>query len=179
MQCPWVAIYLHSQFLSCIPTMTSGSILISKWCCLWWWSAKNPDSQVRGANMVPIWGRQVPGGPHVGPMNFAIWEYITNIFENVLPSQWLGKKHDCIFLCLWNVLYVYQCTCMYNIWGYIWDKYILDQPIFPWREPLHASKIGSWHGISCGHQQTHMHEIMFITNTIWNELIFNQVNILK
>ena len=21
----------------------------------------------------PIWGRQAPGGPHVGPMNFAIW----------------------------------------------------------------------------------------------------------
>ena len=24
--------------------------------------------------MGPIWGRQDPGGPHVGPMNFAIWE---------------------------------------------------------------------------------------------------------
>ena len=23
--------------------------------------------------MGPIWGRQDPGGPHVGPMNFAIW----------------------------------------------------------------------------------------------------------
>ena len=35
---------------------------------------QNPDSKVRGANMGPIWGRQDPGGPHVGPMNFAIWE---------------------------------------------------------------------------------------------------------
>ena len=26
-----------------------------------------------GANMGTIWGRQDPGGPHVGPMNFAIW----------------------------------------------------------------------------------------------------------
>ena len=26
-----------------------------------------------GANMGPIWGRQDPGGPHVGPMNLAIW----------------------------------------------------------------------------------------------------------
>ena len=25
--------------------------------------------------MGPIWGRQDPGGPHVGPMNFAIWDY--------------------------------------------------------------------------------------------------------
>ena len=32
-----------------------------------------PDSQVHGANMGSIWGRQDPGGPHVGPMNFAIW----------------------------------------------------------------------------------------------------------
>ena len=31
-----------------------------------------PDSKVHGANMGPIWGRQVPGGPHVGPMNLAI-----------------------------------------------------------------------------------------------------------
>ena len=23
--------------------------------------------------MGPFWGRQDPGGPHVGPMNFAIW----------------------------------------------------------------------------------------------------------
>ena len=32
-----------------------------------------PDSKVYVANMGPIWGRQDPGGPHVGPMNFAIW----------------------------------------------------------------------------------------------------------
>ena len=32
-----------------------------------------PDSKVHGANMEPIWGRQDPGGPHVGPMKFAIW----------------------------------------------------------------------------------------------------------
>ena len=32
-----------------------------------------PDSKVHGANMGPICGRQDPGGPHVGPMNFAIW----------------------------------------------------------------------------------------------------------
>ena len=32
-----------------------------------------PDGKFHGANMGPIWGRQDPGGPHVGPMNFAIW----------------------------------------------------------------------------------------------------------
>ena len=35
-----------------------------------------PDSKVHGANMGPIWGRQDPGGPYVGPMDFAIWVYI-------------------------------------------------------------------------------------------------------
>ena len=35
-----------------------------------------PDSKVHGANMGPIWGRQDPGGPHVGPMNFAIWHVL-------------------------------------------------------------------------------------------------------
>ena len=33
-----------------------------------------PGSEVHGANMGPTWGRQDPGGPHVGPMNFAIWD---------------------------------------------------------------------------------------------------------
>ena len=38
----------------------------------------SPDSKVHGANMGPIWGRQDPVGPHVGPMNFAIWVISTS-----------------------------------------------------------------------------------------------------
>ena len=39
------------------------------------WEGKgNPDSNVHEANMGPIWGRQDPGGPHVGPRNFATWD---------------------------------------------------------------------------------------------------------
>ena len=34
-----------------------------------------PDSKVYGANMGPIWGRQDPGGPHVGPMKFRTLEH--------------------------------------------------------------------------------------------------------
>ena len=45
-------------------------------CHDWWhrgcYVADTPDSKIHGANMGPIWGRQDPGGPHVGPMNFAI-----------------------------------------------------------------------------------------------------------
>ena len=31
------------------------------------------DSKVHGANMGPIWDRKDPGGPHIDPMNFAVW----------------------------------------------------------------------------------------------------------
>ena len=39
-----------------------------------------PDNRVHGAIMGPIWGRQDPGGPHIGPMNFAIWDSIHGEF---------------------------------------------------------------------------------------------------
>ena len=39
-----------------------------------------PDSNAYGANMGPTWGRQDPGGPHVGTMNLAIWVAINNNF---------------------------------------------------------------------------------------------------
>ena len=32
-----------------------------------------PDSKVYVADMGPTWGPQDPGGPHVGPINLAIW----------------------------------------------------------------------------------------------------------
>ena len=38
--------------------------------------SSTPDSKVHGANMGPIWDRQDPGGPHVGPMNFAVWDVV-------------------------------------------------------------------------------------------------------
>ena len=36
----------------------------------------DPDSKVHGANMGPTWVLSAPDGPHVGPMNLAIWEEI-------------------------------------------------------------------------------------------------------
>ena len=52
-----------------------------------------PDSKVHGANMGPVWGRQDPGGPHVGPMNLAIWDYTQyctrygNACKNTKPNR--------------------------------------------------------------------------------------------
>ena len=49
-----------------------------------------PDSMVPGANMGPIWVRQDPGGPTVGPMNFAIWDdyhsYVVDWFQCCISS---------------------------------------------------------------------------------------------
>ena len=36
------------------------------------WLDDLTDNKVHGANMGPIRGQQDPGGPHVGPVNFAI-----------------------------------------------------------------------------------------------------------
>ena len=57
-----------------------------------------PDSKVHGANMGPIWGRQDPGGPHVGPMNFAICvgsgSYFPNeCHQNAMVQVWLDISH--------------------------------------------------------------------------------------
>ena len=41
------------------------------------------DSKVHGANTGPIWGRQDPGGLHVGPMNFAIWDSFGGMFWSI------------------------------------------------------------------------------------------------
>ena len=44
-----------------------------------YFSTAIPDSKVHGANMGPIWARQDSGGPHVGPINFAIWDTLCNV----------------------------------------------------------------------------------------------------
>ena len=43
-----------------------------------------PDSKVHGDNLGPIWGWEDPGGPHVGPMNFAIWVCFSNKYTELV-----------------------------------------------------------------------------------------------
>ena len=38
-----------------------------------------PDNKVHGTNMGPTWVLSAPGGPHVGPMNLAIWDGMPNM----------------------------------------------------------------------------------------------------
>ena len=44
---------------------------------------KYPDNKVQGANMGPIWVLSAPDGPHIGPMNFAIWVCIMVMFKGI------------------------------------------------------------------------------------------------
>ena len=66
-----------------------------------------PDSKVHGANMGPILGGQDPGGPHVGPMNVAIW--------------------------VWAVLYKLALICWSKFrFQYTWSQFIpRDRWVFP------------------------------------------------
>ena len=67
----------------------------------------SPDSKIYGANMGHIWGRQDPGGPHVGPMNLTIWEwiywllieagrvtYLNKMSANFTKREWLNQQQN-------------------------------------------------------------------------------------
>ena len=55
-----------------------------------------PDSNVHGANIGPTWGRQDPGEPHVGPMNFAIWVMrdIVWVIVDKMKLQLIKEAHS-------------------------------------------------------------------------------------
>ena len=53
-------------------TPFAGKVTMARRISIWKVDQHFPDNKVHGANVGPIWGRQDPGGPHVGPMNLAI-----------------------------------------------------------------------------------------------------------
>ena len=74
------------------------------------WTKQTPDSKVHGANMAP-------DGPHVGPMNFAIWDAILQMFLSEFPwwkiFGFLLKFHLSLF---WKVhLTVIQYCFRYEV----------------------------------------------------------------
>ena len=56
-----------------------------------------PDSKVCGTNMVPVRGRQDPGGPHVGLLNLAIWVVLTSIQHLFVRCNILYSSNMSIF----------------------------------------------------------------------------------
>ena len=87
----------------------------------------NPDGKVHGANMRPIWGQQDPGGHHVGPVNFAIWE--TTIWEehpSIIPytGPVMRTSHD-FFAIILNKLGNKQLSLPVILWDIMlmWHHY--------------------------------------------------------
>ena len=94
--------------------MASNASNGSMSCCHHVTKSTSPDSKVHGANMEPIWGRQDPGGPHVGPMNFAIWGSIARATVRVFQI-WKNKWRNfaqCYWYDEWGGTHQYK---YYNI----------------------------------------------------------------
>ena len=51
------------------------------------WVETYPNSKLHWSDMGPIWGRQDPGGPHVGPINLAIWVTSTKHSAHFVHKQ--------------------------------------------------------------------------------------------
>ena len=67
-----------------------------------------PDINVHGANMGPTWLLSSPGGPHVEPMNLAIWAIVRKLF---LSKDWHTVIENEIYprnLCFGVWLYISQ-----------------------------------------------------------------------
>ena len=73
----WPAWRKHVQYLQCRFYLPCHGI-----------NPNSPNSKVHGVSMGPIWGRQDPGGPHIGPMNFALW---THSVESVCLSDCINE----------------------------------------------------------------------------------------
>ena len=73
------------------------------------YSIDAPDSNVLGAYMGPTWGRQDPCGPHVGPMNLAIWGSLYPGFLKTRISDF-SNEDNFVFLIM-QVL----TTCVFHV----------------------------------------------------------------
>ena len=71
-----------------------------------------PDSKVCGANMGITWGRQDPGGPHVGPINLAIWACMEATWQNVRLLYYFHLAESQVFKngswLIWSLLGVWK-----------------------------------------------------------------------
>ena len=96
--------------------------------------------------MGPIWGRQDPGGPHVGPMNFAIWEGIVGMarkgrvcVESKSNSIKSLPRHFEWRQTRWIILTA----------GKTWNEYAQLHDVLKWKicgvtDPLCGEFIGHW-----------------------------------
>ena len=100
--------------------------------------------------MGPTWGRQDPGGPHVGPMNLATWVYPAPGGED----RWYVKASPCIhnipnlsgrgkLPCSWSKIIQAQ---IYN--DGVWSLKMKRQCIWHDMVVLHIKSHGKWAAMS-------------------------------
>ena len=104
-----------------------------------------PDSKVHGANMGLIWARQDPGGPHVGPMNFVIWDLINTHINHSMNTDTYR----------WNTppkSHKYISILMINHDWYVFIFYRISQLMLPsWSE--FGCQFDKPYTFPCDHQQ--------------------------
>ena len=96
------------------------------------------DSKVHGANMGPPWGRQDPGAPHVGPMNFAIWDPLRCAWRGCLMLQGIqqnnvGHYNVWIYIMVGNI-HCYKCDNL-HAYNTIWSAgnlFVLCEEVSIW-----------------------------------------------
>ena len=69
--------------------------------------------------MGPIWGRQDPGGPHVGPMNFAMWDGMI-IFVESTKSSFIYFSQLFLCLILWPLHKIALNSKAATLWSIPW-----------------------------------------------------------
>ena len=109
----------------------------------------HPDSKVHRANMGPIWGRQDPGGLHVGPMNLAIWAVLWSVDVFTPQPQWPGADPGFAVrgganglenlksrgggmgwgYCV-NIFKIYISITTYSKWEFLLQYHILKAPLY-------------------------------------------------
>ena len=91
--------------------------------------------------MGPIWGRQDPGGPHVGPMNFAIWVSMQRAIT-LFVSQWWPSSHRHVHLFVTSNKWVKIIIMRYPAW--YWIPGFCVHVIWEWFLQSYVFKVGRW-----------------------------------
>ena len=107
--------------------------LLTNICAIWsWWVIRHsPDTQAHGTNIGPIWGRQDPGGPHVVPMDFAIWvsmqqTLVVDIYlYNIDTLHAAGFFSCCKSVGSWNLSSWRPGTCLSCIQDPWWPSWLM------------------------------------------------------
>ena len=81
-----------------------------------------PDSKVHGAYMGPTWGRQDPGGPHVGLMELATRDHVSNQYYH----ERIQSKKSILMI---DMMYLLAAIFFAVRWYFMGTIYALDMII--------------------------------------------------